>query len=656
AVGQTGDLRPMYYQFKRNALFARSFEDILENSNATHEYDHIAQERGLSVIARASDKGAIISLDNSNAAESSTTYVTIGGRSYPCAGKLVLDPMEIMPLVHGVSLTGNVTMDWAIARVLGIQKTEHTTTVVVYGKTGSYGNILFIAKGPVTLQSNPAAFDTTGGQLALQLAFSGDKPNVYSFHAGNGLIRVVAVDAVQADRTWLVDENGVTAVVVGPEYIGNIRKEQGQLHLVCERPWFPAAPPSAYTWVYDDAGEQQLSNGPAPAQRVDQLAFTGNWAARDASAPAAKNYNDQAWLASKTPLQMGADADTSAYAWYRTTVRLPASGLYSLDISKGHGRYILFLDGKKAAEGNGGVLSFTAGKGAHILAVFSTHDGRDKLVSYIGKLDVDIKGIAGPVTLHRGAIPFLAKWKFLPAGDPDHIPSSYQNAVDYRAGSDAFAGKKGEGWFHTTIPVTGAAPDAIAFEGVDDNAVVYINGQKAGEQHGWGIPFSVPFPKAVKADSSTIDVFVSNDAGRGGLDAKIKAVYHGDQSLTGWRMKGGPGSFGESLPAIATPGKHTNTGSPVFYKNYFKADDLSGNSHPMWRVTFEGLSHGFIWLNGHNLGRYPEVIPIDGLYIPECWLNEGRNEVVIFDEYGNSPAAVKIQAEQAASRYVYDVR
>ena len=39
AVGQCGDLRPIYYSYKKTALFARSFQDILENStNANAEY------------------------------------------------------------------------------------------------------------------------------------------------------------------------------------------------------------------------------------------------------------------------------------------------------------------------------------------------------------------------------------------------------------------------------------------------------------------------------------------------------------------------------------------------------------------------------------------------------------------------------------------
>ncbi|PUZ29767.1 hypothetical protein DCC81_10105 [Chitinophaga parva] len=652
ALGQTGDLRPMYYQFKRNALFARSFESILENSHASHQFDDIAGEQELGITTRSSDAGDIISLDNNNAEESRVTYVNINDKAYPSAGKLVLDPMEILPLVHQFRLGNNVTVDWAITRILGVQKTGHTTTIVAYGKLGSYGDILFQVKGKVTLQNNAADFHVTGQQLALQLTYAAGKPNVYSFHAGDETIRIVALDTQLADRTWFINENGINAVVTGPAYLADIWKANGQLHITAEQPWYGTVAPSAHTWVYDDGGETTLNNGPLPTQFPNQLPLTADWIAHDATIPAAAGFNDKTWLASETPLQMGADGDTSAYAWYRVRKQLPAAGLYTVDISKGNGRYIAFLDGEKVAEGNASALSFTAKKGAHTLAIFATHDGRDKLVSYVGKLDLDVKGIAGTVLLHYGAIPMLSQWKFLAGGDSAQLPASYLHAVNYRAGKDAFDGHKGNGWFHTSIA---AGADAIFFNSVDDNAVVYINGRKAGTQNGWGVPFSVAVPKDLKTDSIAIDVFVRNDDGRGGLDAKIKAVYKADQVLTGWRMRGGPGTFEAFTRTVPTPPKGSTTGTPIFYKTTFKLDGIPAGVHPMWRVTFKGLSHGFIWVNGHNLGRYPEVLPVDGLYIPECWLREGQNELVVFDEYGNSPAAVQIKAEQQASRAAYDI-
>jgi beta-galactosidase len=61
------------------------------------------------------------------------------------------------------------------------------------------------------------------------------------------------------------------------------------------------------------------------------------------------------------------------------------------------------------------------------------------------------------------------------------------------------------------------------------------------------------------------------------------------------------------------------------------------------------MGHGNVWVNGHNLGRYPERIPVNGLYIPECWL-QLKNTVEIYDEDGNIPNNVSIQVEPAASR------
>jgi beta-galactosidase len=68
------------------------------------------------------------------------------------------------------------------------------------------------------------------------------------------------------------------------------------------------------------------------------------------------------------------------------------------------------------------------------------------------------------------------------------------------------------------------------------------------------------------------------------------------------------------------------------------------------RASPNGLSRGFMWLNGHSLGRYPERSPVDGLYLPECWLKPGRNTLVIFDEEGHTPDGVKIVDETVADR------
>jgi len=72
----------------------------------------------------------------------------------------------------------------------------------------------------------------------------------------------------------------------------------------------------------------------------------------------------------------------------------------------------------------------------------------------------------------------------------------------------------------------------------------------------------------------------------------------------------------------------------------------------VWRVVPTGLGHGSIWVNGHNLGRYPEKIPVKGLFIPGCWLHSGDNTLRIYDEDGRDAQQVTVQAEEGASRRV----
>src|SRR4051794_41125802 len=104
---------------------------------------------------------------------------------------------------------------------------------------------------------------------------------------------------------------------------------------------------------------------------------------------------------------------------------------------------------------------------------------------------------------------------------------------------------------------------------------------------------------------------------------------------------------GETPPAITsswTKLKSNETpGVPAWYQAHFTVKPPSATGpHPIYRVKWSGLSRGFIWLNGHNLGRFPELSPIDSIYLPECWLKNGNNTLQIFDEEGQSPAQTQV--------------
>ncbi|MGO8733926.1 MAG: hypothetical protein ACLQVM_14195 [Terriglobia bacterium] len=45
----------------------------------------------------------------------------------------------------------------------------------------------------------------------------------------------------------------------------------------------------------------------------------------------------------------------------------------------------------------------------------------------------------------------------------------------------------------------------------------------------------------------------------------------------------------------------------------------------------QGWGKGYVWLNGHNLGRYWKIGPQQCLFVPSPWLRKGTNQVIVLD-------------------------
>ncbi len=84
-------------------------------------------------------------------------------------------------------------------------------------------------------------------------------------------------------------------------------------------------------------------------------------------------------------------------------------------------------------------------------------------------------------------------------------------------------------------------------------------------------------------------------------------------------------------------------GLPAFWKTSFAYHPTTALRETLGLLT-DGLHSGHAWLNGHNLGECPQKVP---LYLPECWLKDGGNDLVIFDLYGNKPDTLKLARKEA---------
>jgi len=656
AIGQAGDLRPTFYRFKRAALFARSFQSVLEDSdNATDAYRNAATGVGIRVTARQSPAGTILFLDNPGKEAIKTQVQEADGTLFPASGPLTVAPGQILPLVENYALMPGVTLERA-ANVLGVLQSGSTTTVVAYAPAGDQVEMRFRLATPATALGNASILSPDGRTATLLSGTYLDRPQAASFRVGTQTIRVLAVSAALADRTWFVDDK----VVIGPEFIGDMKTQNGRVSLSTEHQTGPLTD----GLVYGAAATPGHLLPMAPAAPLPDAPTLGAWQTLPGDAEAAPFYSDAAWKASTDPLPMGADGDYGAYAWYRTTVSLPNAGAYTLGFTDGGDWASVFVNGTHAASApvSRGV-TVTVPAGTSHIAVLAAHYGRPKRFGYMGPLNVvDMKGLGGPVVLDKATAAGSAVtiWRVQAEAGADHTapPTDTTGAgwADGTTGPDIFHGRRGFAWYVATLPALPGVHHRLHFENVDDNATIFLNGRKVAAHQGWGAAFEAPLDAAWRAGSpDMLAVLAENTDGGGGIQGAVtlKALNAGDEIVvSGWKMRGGVAERG-TLTGWRTGGAASADGSPAFYRATFDTTPPGETGpHPILRVTTTGLSRGFVWLNGHNLGRYPEKIPVDGLYLPECWQKAGGNELVVFDEEGHSPAQVKLWVEQAASRVV----
>jgi len=656
AIGQAGDLRPIYYAFKRAALFARRFQDVLANSvNNTDQHSKIVSEPTVKVSARKSPAGEIVFLDNTGK-QAITTQLHIDD-NMPC-NKVTILPGEIYPLIHNYKLNDEVMLNWALTRVFITINQGDVTTIVTDAEAGTPLALYFKTRGKASTE-NPNV-KINGENVSINLTMpSITQPLEYSFKAGTQTIRVLAMNRQLTDKTYIDKPHNTPYIICGADYVGKIDINDQPFTADIEQPLLKDKKDPV--WIYTAQKTVLLKQIPSLTVNQPKTIALSNWEFKNAAGAAAVNYNAGKWLSSKNPVPMGADGDVTADAWYRTSLSTPVAGKYTLQV-KGGGRGQAFVDGKPAAKWKlaDGELTLDLKKGKHTLAIFAAHDGRDKLAAYLGPIDeVDSKGVFGPALIKKGG-PFiseLSNWYFAKAAKVSDVkqgPPAFDTTVfkPYKINTDVFNLKEGYGWFTTIIPQQpeGTSKINLQFKSVDENATIFINGKQVFKHDGWNQPFEVNITDAATLKASIrLAVFIENYSNEGGIDQPVKINAIGDApAVTGWKMKGGPGD------ALAVKGWQKFTGkvktnAPAFYRSSFTVPQVKGKTF-IWRFEPKGLGHGSVWVNGHNIGRYPEKISITSLYIPECWLKTGLNQLVIYDEDGKQPGDTLIVAEPKAGR------
>ena len=674
-IGQTGDLRPSYYACKKAAMFAAGFGDLLDSSLPSSDSDGVVPtDPGLQATSRKGPAGDAVFLYNRTGSPIAA-QVKIGGAAYPAAGPISVASGEFVPIIRRYPLAPGIELSLAAARLLGVARTGALTTLVAYGPPGGPAELHFAAAHPKLIGRSPG-MTVSGAGIVLQATIPKSLPQVSAFQSGGQTVRVLTLPTSLAERTWFLQNDALIAC--GPDYVGEVETTPTGLRLDAAQNGLDAKPPQPALLYLPDAAKPPLTLAPTAVPGPKASATPpalGAWKA-DASVPQAQpGFNDGHWKTSAAPLPMGADGGYGAYAWYRTVVAVPAAGNYQLNLSDADDWASCFVNGRHAesvdVRSHPRTFPVTLKAGSNTVAFLAAHYGRDKLFNYYGPLDTaeaKWKGIIGPVTLTQGGggqqelnafrwqaddqAPSDAAQKAAP--DLDASGSGWQDAS---TSTDVFNNRVGWAWFRAVLPTVPGPHRNLFFQSVDDSGIVYLNGHQLSPNVGLNSNTTLSLDSAWREGGpNVLAVAVQNTGGPGGLTGEVRldSGLQDGPAVTSWKMHGGVSYPAYSSPEWKPLAAADTAGIPTFYHAVFSdiPPAVSG-PHPVLRVSTSGLSQGFVWLNGRNLGRYPEKSPVDGVYLPESLLRPGPNDLVIFDEDGHAPSSVKIIVEAVASRTSY---
>jgi len=170
-----------------------------------------------------------------------------------------------------------------------------------------------------------------------------------------------------------------------------------------------------------------------------------------------------------------------------------------------------------------------------------------------------------------------------------------------------------------------------------DYATIYLNGKRVSVLDRRLKQDSVQIDAGANA---TLDILVENNGrinygpylidNRQGITQKV--TLNNDE-LTGWKMYKFPFKTTSGFKFITN--KTAEDPGPALFSGTFNLTK-TGDTF----LDMHGFGKGFVFLNGHNLGKYWYIGPQQTLYIPGCWLKKGPNQIEVFDELKGNHATI----------------
>ena len=672
-IGEAGQLRSFYFSARRAAYFARSFIPLLAGShndpafatsdqpavrvtsrtNSTGGHfimlDHFVRKSGAGPAAWRAPDASSYHAPPADSSGALPTHVMAGGITLPHQGTLKVASDEPATVIVGMPWTANATFESICTDVMLRVAIGTADYWVCYGPAGDTGEITLALKqkGP-----GPSQFDFTYP--------SGETFSEMNLDSGDGhQARLLIMNTDMTKRTWFA--NG--KLYIGPSFVF----EDGRLE-------FP--PEGGKATIYSASGKSEVEQSPIV---IPALPLLSNWTWRDGAPERLAQPPAEEWLKSQGPQPMQTyDSFENRYGWYRAMLHLDLPGPVSLHFAQQSGTILPYLNGQPGAPvslayGQAGNIQLpSAPAGDNTLAILIKAGPRSKGLSSTPGDMKSARGLWGGVSTDQAATPVTVAWKQWNKAPRDADPAAigkpgYDDSTwpAFDADSAPTTTHRGNAWFRGSFNIDPGQVDSMLETPLfmlppvrgqksppqPAKTIVYVNGQLLGDR-------VQDVSKILIAGKNTVMIEIQSRLGGESGHLSLGLWHNSPLTHAAWTFHGGLNNLDET----AIIGRVLDWDRFLTQQPWQPGNPALPNQPTFWRCTFNyhqpdhgyetvglnsaGLKAGNVLLNGHNLGESPQDYP---LYMPECWLKEGANDLVIFDLYGAKPNQLQMTRYQAFS-------
>lgn len=603
-IGEGGQRGPAYGHVKRLATFISQFERVLANLDEGHH--PVVAAPGLSNGAKG------VTVAHLRGGRGSAVFVLTEGKSAPATVPLLLSEgtfIEAHPgsqrvgwCLFNVHIVGRSTLDYCGFNALA----QFGSVFVCFGPAG--------AKGALSI--NGSVYEAS--------APTGQSPLVEE-HEG---VKVVVLSEEQADACVVLDD----ALWVGVSGVS----AEGE-------PCAHESYKTAHRIGADGAVERRTMKATGSRARAPSI---GDWR----MAPA------HAWVegthARYAPVrELGELGDLGApygYGWLRVRIKNKSARRVKLGLFEMADRAHLFLDGEPSAiagvgEGAEGAMpTLQLRKGEQTLTLLLDNMGRAPAGTGVDER----KGLWGPIWDPKAFAAGKTKIEVAAPIDPLTVRTPLMGV---RRGDRTDGRRLTWSFTHRR-----KSPLFLELEAPPLMGIVLLNDEPVWMLEAGSTATIKLTSEALRAGKNTVQVALMADP-YGSVDveaaldalAKSASFFEGAAALTdgadlafaAWE----PPSKSEfdEVAKTSLSGKRATGGRPTWWRTTFEV--RKGVGRPL-AFDAAGLTKGQLFLNGRNLCRYwvstatgKAVGPQTKLWLPDSWLGDGENELLVFDEHGAGP-------------------